>query len=152
MNLSFFVPGIPVPKGSAKAFVVKGRAIVCQDNAARQKPWASSISYTAMQEMKFQKPVAGAVAISLTFHMPRPKSHYGTGSNSTLVKSSAPRQHVSKPDLDKLIRCVKDALTGVVWNDDSQVCRIELAEKKYETVSRGTGVTISVTTIDEHEF
>jgi len=149
LELKFFVPGIPVPKGSAKAFVVKGRAVVCQDNAAKQKPWASSISYTAMQEMKFQKPVTGPIAISLCFTMPRPKSHYGTGSNSAIVKPSAPRHHVSKPDLDKLIRCVKDALTGVVWSDDSQVCQIVYAAKTYETTSRGSGVSISISSIDE---
>ena len=145
--IDIFVPGVPVPKGSAKAFVVKGRAIVTQDNGAKQKPWASSISYTAMQAMRFEKPVSGPVSISLTFYMPRPKGHYGSGKNSALVKDSAPQNHVSKPDLDKLIRCVKDALTGVVWNDDSQVCRITETEKLYETVSRGVGVKIRVTKI-----
>jgi Holliday junction resolvase RusA-like endonuclease len=143
--IEFFVPGVPVPKGSAKAFVVKGRAIVTQDNGAKQKPWASSISYTAMQSMRFEKPVQGPVSISLTFYMPRPKGHYGSGKNSALVKDSAPQHHVSKPDLDKLVRCVKDALTGVVWNDDSQVCQITDTEKLYETASRGVGVKIRVT-------
>lgn len=142
--IDIFVPGIPVPKGSAKAFVVKGRAIVTQDNGAKQKPWASSISYTAMQAMRFEKPVSGPVSISLTFYMPRPKGHYGSGKNSALVKDSAPQHHVSKPDLDKLCRCVLDALTGVVWNDDSQVCRMPEVEKLYETLSRGVGVKISV--------
>ncbi len=145
--IDIFVPGTPVPKGSAKAFVVKGRAIVMQDNRDSQKPWASSISYTAMQAMKFEKPVSGPVSISLTFYMPRPKGHYGSGKNSDLVKDSAPQHHVTKPDLDKLVRCVKDALTGVVWNDDSQVCEISKAEKLYETVSRGVGVKISVVKI-----
>jgi len=144
MILDIFVPGTPVPKGSAKAFVVKGRAIVTQDNGAKQKPWASSISYTAMQFMKFQKPFTGPMSISLTFFMPRPKGHYGSGKNSATVKESSPRHHVQKPDLDKLIRCVKDALTGVVWNDDSQVCEITETVKQYETVSRGVGVRIQV--------
>lgn len=147
--IEFFVPGIPIPKGSAKAFVVKGRAIVTQDNGAKQKPWASSISYTAMQEMKFQKPVSGPISISLTFFMPRPKGHYGSGKNSEVVKASAPNSHTSKPDLDKLIRCVKDALTGVVWNDDSQVCEITETRKQYETISRGTGVKIMIRRINQ---
>ena len=142
--IDIYVPGIPVPKGSAKAYVVKGRAIVTQDNAARQKPWASSIAYTAMQAMEFKKPTSGPVSVSLTFYMPRPKGHYGSGRNSALVKESAPNHHITKPDLDKLIRCVLDALTGVVWNDDSHVCQMHEIIKQYETVSRGVGVKIRV--------
>jgi len=142
--IEFFVPGIPVPKGSAKAFVVKGRAIVTQDNGAKQKPWASAISFTAKHQMGAERPFAGPIAISLLFIMPRPKGHYGSGKNSAVVKESSPQHHVTKPDLDKLIRCVKDALTGVVWGDDSQVCEITLARKTYETTSRGPGVKIQV--------
>lgn len=29
--------------------------------------------------------------------------------------------HTRKPDLDKLTRSIKDALTGVIYNDDSQI-------------------------------
>jgi Holliday junction resolvase RusA-like endonuclease len=147
MILDFFVPGTPIPKGSAKAFVVKGknggkpRAIVTQDNGDKQKPWASAISYTAMQEMSFQKPVAGPVYLTLHFTMPRVKSHFGTGKNATVLKNDAPYWHTSKPDLDKLIRCVKDALTGIVWNDDSQVCFIVSASKRY---CKRPGVRIKV--------
>jgi len=41
----FFVEGTPITKGSAKAFVNPrtGRAVVVQDNAERQRPWAMLI-------------------------------------------------------------------------------------------------------------
>jgi len=71
-----------------------------------------------------------AIQIRLAFVMPRPKSHYGTGKNAATLKRFVPSYHTSKPDLDKLIRCVKDALTGVAWKDDSQVCEV-VADKKY---------------------
>jgi Holliday junction resolvase RusA-like endonuclease len=145
MNLHFFVPGIPVPKGSTKAFVVKGRAVTTATNGTKEKPWASAISYSAMQEIKFSKPTADAISVSLTFYMPRPKGHYGTGRNSGTVKESAPLRHTNKPDLDKLVRSVCDSLTNVVWNDDSQVVTIK-AEKKYERIDSGPGVAIWVTT------
>ena len=47
--ITFFVPGTPVAKGSAKAFYNKKakRAFVVQDNSERQKPWASLISLKA---------------------------------------------------------------------------------------------------------
>lgn len=130
--INFFVSGVPVPKGSAKAFMRKEAKfpVVIQDNADRQKPWASSIGYAAQQagaEM-----LSGPVSIVITFYMPRPKSHFGTGKNADNLKPTAPIHHTSKPDLDKLVRCVKDALTGIAWKDDSQVC-VGIVRKLYDT-------------------
>jgi Holliday junction resolvase RusA-like endonuclease len=34
--------------------------------------------------------------------------------------------HFQKPDLDNLVKSVKDAMTGIVYEDDSLVCREEL--------------------------
>ena len=126
--IGFFVPGTPVPKGSAKAFVVKGRAIVTQTNREKQRPWASLISYTA-QEVGIE-PAAGAVELAMVFTMPRPKSHYRTGKFSGELRLNQPIYHTAKPDLDKLIRCVLDALTGIAYWDDSQVVEIR-AVKMY---------------------
>lgn len=38
--------------------------------------------------------------------------------------------HTKRPDLDNLIKFVKDCLNGVVYQDDSQVFSIQ-AEKRY---------------------
>jgi Holliday junction resolvase RusA-like endonuclease len=143
--MKFFVQGIPVPKGSAKAFVIKTkatgklRAIVTQDNREKQKPWASMIGVTAQQLN--QPMIDGPVSLSLAFILPRPKNHFGTGKNAAVLKASAPRWHVSKPDLDKLTRCVKDALTGVIWHDDSQVAQLGNVSKTYGDVP---GVLIGI--------
>lgn len=127
-----FVPGIPVPKGSARAFFNKklGRSFVVQTNAERQKPWASMISLTA-QEAGLT-PCSQGVSLILTFYMPRPKNHFR--SNGSLKPVSESTEHLKKPDLDKLIRCVLDALTGIAYLDDSQVLRID-ALKCYSSVS-----------------
>lgn len=129
--ISFFVAGVPVPKGSAKAFMRPGmkHPSVVQDNKEKQKPWASAIGYAAQQEVT--EPIqAGPVAVDILFYMPRLKGHYGTGKNAGVVKESAPTYHTAKPDLDKLVRCVKDALTGIVWKDDAQVATVQ-AVKMY---------------------
>ena len=63
--------------------------------------------------------------------MPRLKGHYGTGKNAGTLKPSAPLFHTSKPDLDKLVRCIKDALTGIAWKDDAQVSLV-CATKVYD--------------------
>ena len=142
---SFFVAGVPVPKGSAKAFLHKktSKIVTMQTNADKQKPWASAIGYAA-QQRGFEvtdKPVL----IIVDFIMPRPKSHYRTGKNSGLLRDTAPVKHTSTPDLDKLIRCVKDALTGIVWKDDSQVFHVG-ASKMY---GDQPGASIRIKTYDE---
>jgi len=128
--IEFFVPGIPVPKGSARAFVNRytGRASVVQTNAERLKPWASLISLKAQEAAAH--PVDGGCCLHLDFVMPRPKSHLNT--KGEVRHRCIALDHLKKPDLDKLIRCVLDALTGVVYMDDSQVVLID-AEKSYAT-------------------
>lgn len=138
---SFFVAGIPVPKGSAKAFMRQGMRfpVVVQDNAEKQKPWSSSIGYAAQQAGC--SVASGPVKVEVEFFMPRIKNHFGTGKNAGTVKPTAPMLHTSKPDLDKLTRCVLDALTGIAWKDDSQVAEI-VVRKTYD-VTPGAGITIS---------
>ncbi len=137
MRVEFFVPGIPVAKGSAKAFYNKkaGRAFVTQDNLEKQKPWASLISVKA--ESAGLALSDSAVHVALIFNMPRPKAHFGSGGK---LKPGAPMFHKSKPDVDKISRCVLDALTSIAYLDDSQVCSL-YAQKMY---SDTPGVLIKI--------
>ena len=141
MILAVFVPGTPVAKGSTHAFAHKttGRIITMQTNAKRQKPWASLIALSAKEAMS-GGPVDGPVSIDIAFTMPRPKNHYRTGKNAALLKDGAPAYHTKTPDIDKLVRCVLDALTGVAWHDDSQVWHVNSA-KHY---GRAEGAAIKV--------
>ena len=77
-----------------------------------------------------QHPLEGAISVSMSFSMPRPKSHYRSGHYSHLLKNNAPKLHVSKPDIDNVIKFYLDAMTGAFWRDDANVCMIE-ASKVY---------------------
>jgi crossover junction endodeoxyribonuclease RusA len=138
--VAFFVPGVPVPKGSARAFVNKytGRAAVMQTNAEKQKPWASLISMKA--EAAGLTPSVGACRLSMTFIMPRPKAHFRR--NGGLLPR-AECEHTKAPDLDKIIRLVLDALSGVAYADDSQVMWIDGA-KRYAAPGETVGCSIAV--------
>ena len=63
-----------------------------------------------------------AVYLDLTFCLPRPKGHYN--SKGEIRDKFKNLHHTSKPDLDNLIKAIKDSLRGIVWNDDSQVQEI----------------------------
>ena len=129
------VKGLPVAKGSAKAFYNKrlNRAMVLQSNAEKQKPWVSAIVNAVEQEIGEDWVLeTGSVLIKrMAFWFPRPKSHYRTGKRSSELREGVPHAHTSKPDIDKLERCVLDALTGIVWKDDSQVWGVTEKFKAY---------------------
>ncbi len=100
-----------------------------QTNRDKQIPWASSIGYLAMKAgAKLLSNPEDGVDLHVTFYMPRPKSHLNSAGQR---KPSAPALHTKKPDLDKLLRCVCDALTGVCYADDSQIIRCSV-HKTYQ--------------------
>ena len=66
------------------------------------QPWRASVQYACEQQYKGE-PIAEAVALDVTFILPRAKNHYGTGRNATKLKPSAPTHHTKTPDLDKLL-------------------------------------------------
>lgn len=78
-----------------------------------------------------RNPYSGPVSLRLLFFMRRPKGHYGSGRNSRVLKAWAPTRHTSKPDLDNMVKFVKDCLNGCCWADDSQVC-FTIASKVYD--------------------
>lgn len=55
-----------------------------------------------------------AVGICCKFYFLRPRS----------IRGGSPYK-IAKPDIDKLMRGVFDALTGIVYRDDSQICVAE---------------------------
>lgn len=117
MTVTFRVYGIAKPKGSSKAFVIKGtnRAVVTSTTKGL-KEWESLIRQEAQRHVSTL--MTGEVTLTVSFCLPRPKSLRGSVA------------HTKRPDLDKLIRGATDALTGVVWKDDAQATLIT-ARKSY---------------------
>jgi Holliday junction resolvase RusA-like endonuclease len=128
-TLRFIVPGQPQTKGSAKAFVPKSwaatavaagrapRAVVTNDNP-KAKAWQQLIAEhatKALADSKLQPFAAGAVVLDVWFYLPRPQKFL------TKKYAGVDVPHTTKPDADKLLRCLKDALSGVVYHDDAAV-------------------------------
>lgn len=114
MSLEFFVPGVPQTKGSARAFMPKGarHPVITNDNP-KNKGWAKTITLEAqrMARQMGMQPTNGPVMLRLTFYVPRPQRVRESGTPST-----------TRPDLDKMERSVLDALEGVFYLNDAQVC------------------------------
>ena len=125
--MKFFCPGIPAPKGSARAFFVKslGRAVITAANA-KTRPWEQAIRAEAENARERAPATVAPVRVSATFFLPRPKGHFGARG----LKPNAPRRFAKKPDLDKLVRTLFDALIGVAFVDDAQVDSV-VARKRF---------------------
>lgn len=73
------------------------------------------------------EPLSGPVQLGCIFGMPIPKSSSLKMAEAMLAGEI---MHTKKPDLDNLVKFVKDAARGLFWVDDSQVVRV-LAWKVY---------------------
>lgn len=128
-TVSFFVPGKPAPQGSKRHV---GRGILVE-SSKEVGPWRERVALAAHQAMAGTALFDGAVAVTLYFILPRPKS---------APKSCTPAA-VKRPDLDKLIRACLDAITDVIISDDSRVVTI-YAHKRIAEIGETAGVEVRV--------
>lgn len=130
----FFVQGIPAPQGS-KTHVGRGRLI---ESSRALAPWRRTVAHAAREHIT--RPLEGPIELHVDFHMPRPKA-WGRKRDDPMVQ---------RPDLDKLLRAVDDALTGVAFRDDSQVTRL-IGYKRRASHNAPTGALITIYTLTSKE-
>jgi len=106
-----------------------GEAGMRHSNAKWLTPWRSSVAAAAALAMDEREALIGPVRLELAFRVQRPHGHYGTGRNADKLRPSAPAVPITNPDLDKLVRAVLDALTGIVYRDDAQVVELEVVKR-----------------------
>ena len=136
-----FAEGVPQPQGSKQAFVVGGRARIVEGNARTLKPWRQQIAACAEAQLPPGWVNRGAFVVTCRFDFARPKSHY-TGKG--VLRKGVSAQHVQKPDLDKLVRAVLDALSyagSPVMFDDAMVHQL-VPSKRWVVVRSGVYVHV----------
>lgn len=92
-----------------------------------------------------QPPLKGALKVSIAFYRPINKS---TSKKQSLLQASKQVLPVVKPDLDNYIKSFIDALHGIYWIDDNQICQID-AKKFYSITPR---IEIMVEPISEDKL
>lgn len=127
-----FVAGVPSPQGSKNAFR-RGSKIVLVESSKALPEWRRRLveAFKPFKGLTTQPGYENGATVSVEFYLPRPKS----------VKRQYP---TTKPDLDKLIRSVGDALeiAGVI-DGDSKI--VQWVASKYYADDMEPGVTIEVT-------
>jgi len=117
MNVSFTVPGEPVAQGRPRITTINGRARAFDPKKSRS--YKAVVSDRAENAMKCRAPIEGAVDLSVTAYFTCPKSRH----RKRTPRAQEPR--VQRPDIDNVVKAIKDAMTGIVWLDDSQVVRLQ---------------------------
>ena len=126
-DVSFFVPGIPVPQGSKVIARGGGKTWLRDVNTKALKAWRKAVATEADRGVEFDVPVE----VELTFYLPKPMR---------------PRwvMPAVKPDIDKLTRAVLDGLAdGGLLANDSRV--VSLHVSKFYDRAGTPGVSVNVT-------
>ena len=86
----------------------------------------------------FLKLIPGPIILRLSFYMPLTKNT--PKKTIKAIEEGKIIWHTKKPDLDNLIKFVKDCLNKFIWEDDSQVCFV--AAMKFYGIEPRTEVQI----------
>lgn len=147
------VAGIPhgQPRTKSRAMHLGGGKWTSQtyDPKHPNDAWKAAIAHAARE--RGITPLSGAVGIlRMEFRIMRPKGHMGKRG----LKPSAPVFPTGKPDLDNMEKSVKDALKGIAWVDDAQVCLVVNKFKRFARLGESAGLTLIIRpllSIEDHE-
>lgn len=144
-SFTFIVPGVPAPQGSK---TYKGRGVMVEASS-RTKPWRSDVKFAAEKALhSLPWRAIMPMRVEATFVFRRPNSDHVAGDPARELKANAPKYSVKRiGDLDKLCRAVFDALTGVAYDDDSQVVSLT-AHRRYANPNERPCAIITVTALE----
>lgn len=120
--LLFSMSGLPRGQGRPRATVRKAgkRAFATVYKAKEDRQYETSIAAVARGVMGDRPPLTGALSVSMRFRMPIPASAT-KARRAAMAAGEVP--HTSKPDGSNMQKAVEDAMSGVVFTDDSQIVR-----------------------------
>lgn len=135
--LRFFVAGKPQTAGSKTAVPMGARLGVIEagskESRARKRSWRGDLRDAALGALDDRERLSGAreftgpLALTVVIVRRRPSAQMGSGRNAGVVKAWAlDVLPVERPDTLKIVRAAEDALTGVVWPDDSRLVKHRL--------------------------
>lgn len=131
-SFSFKVPGEGVPWARPR-FVrtATGMRSFTQSNVANHEQLVRLVFEREVKEQGIQWfPLQGEVSMWVRFLRVPPK---GMGKRRTAEALAGQHHPTTKPDLDNLVKCVKDALNGHAYRDDAQIVSLH-ATKAYGPV------------------
>jgi Holliday junction resolvase RusA-like endonuclease len=113
---------------------------------AEVKAWKRQIAAFVRREYpRSMGLIEGPLFVSLEFFLPRPTALQWKKKEGPALWS------IGTPDKDNLEKAVYDAITGIVWKDDAQICR-STTEKRIAALHQVPGVYLTITTLQEEAW
>ena len=124
MSIKFEVLGNPHGKQRPRMCVINGKTVTYTPTPTREYERIVKASYNAVSRNFFDKDIPVEVDIKAYFAIPK--------KNKFLSKKSLP---IMSPDADNIAKVVCDALNGVAYFDDRQICKLNI-EKYYSEIPK----------------
>ncbi|WP_164114780.1 RusA family crossover junction endodeoxyribonuclease [Stenotrophomonas maltophilia] len=114
MHLGLKFDPMPAPRPRARAFVVKGKAIVSMYHPKEYTAYQADLADAIKDAIGDVPPMEGPLHVAIVVFVERPKT----------TKLDAP-----KPDADNYAKGILDAATKAgIWVDDTQVVHLEVVK------------------------
>lgn len=141
-RVTVVVAGVPVTQGSMKAVPVgAGRSRVTHSNGSKIDVWRRSIVDAVHRQLGEEiELMTGPLRLSASFRLPRPASLPKTRRTWPIGARSG--------DSDKFLRCLGDAITGVLIDDDSRIVDASVT-KDWANPGAQPGVVFTVETVED---
>jgi len=127
-QVTFKVEGNPIGKGRPK-FARRGNYVAAY-TPTKTRDYEDQIREAAIRAMGASEPLENPVIAYLYITVPIPASYPKKRRQACLLNEERP---MKKPDIDNIVKAFLDAMNGVIYADDSQVCSLQ-ATKVYGTV------------------
>lgn len=146
MRITFTIPGLPVPQARSRHRVAKlgdGRALVTQYDPKESREWKAVVrQWAALARAEYglgQTLLEDPLELEAVFIFPPPKSTRKRILDDIAHGALIPK--VTKPDLKNLLAGVEDAMTGILYRDDSLIFSYGVCCKVYGSVAE-TRITL----------
>jgi Holliday junction resolvase RusA-like endonuclease len=121
-SLGLKIMGVPFAQQSGRIVQIKGRPALIKTTKARQGQ-ADVRAQVVTQLPDGWEPIDAAISIHVMFKFPPPKGLKKLDRDMLSSGITVPKE--TRPDLvDNLMKGLCDALTGIVWRDDSLIWKV----------------------------
>lgn len=121
-DIRIHIPAVPVAQPRPRSVRINGKTMTVSNPIGHPVTAFKATCRLAASQAYSGPPLDGPIGLSMIFVLPRP-------TNMIWKKQPMPRvpRHQT-PDFDNLAKSCTDALTGLLWNNDSQLYDVKIVK------------------------